>query len=84
MQTMQERLTFWLRGNRTIYFCDECLALKLEALPHHFPPDTAITSASSGDGLRALTAEGCPPIQVEPPHHGRTTLPIPPTRICSS
>src|SRR4029450_4308194 len=29
MQTVQDRLTLLLRRNRTIYFCDGCLALKM-------------------------------------------------------
>jgi hypothetical protein len=33
MQTVQDRLTFLLRANRTIRFCNTCLALKMGAFP---------------------------------------------------
>ncbi len=33
MQTVQDRLILLLSDNRTIYFCDGCLALKMGAFP---------------------------------------------------
>ncbi len=33
MRTIHDRLTLLLRANRTIYFCDACLALKMGDLP---------------------------------------------------
>ena len=33
MRTIHARLTLLLRANRTIYFCDACLTLKMGDLP---------------------------------------------------
>jgi len=33
MQSVQDQLTTLLRANRTIRFCDDCLALKLGVFP---------------------------------------------------
>ena len=33
MQTIQDQLTLLLRTNRTVRFCDACLALKMGAFP---------------------------------------------------
>jgi len=33
MPTVQDRLSLLLRNNRTVYFCDGCLALKMGAFP---------------------------------------------------
>jgi hypothetical protein len=42
MRTVQERLTLLLRKNRTIFFCDGCLALKMGAFPREVQDALAV------------------------------------------
>jgi len=42
MHTVQERLTLLLRKNRTIFFCDGCLALKMGAFPREVQDALAV------------------------------------------
>ena len=52
MQSVQDQLTTLLRANRTIRFCNDCLALKLGA----FPRDVREAIVQIGDGFQ--TASG--------------------------
>lgn len=54
MQTIQDRLTLLLRRNRTVYFCDGCLALKMGA----FPRDVQVALAVIGGEARLQSASG--------------------------
>ena len=54
MQTVQDRLTLLLRRNRTIYFCDGCLALKMGA----FPREVQVALAAIGGEGRLQRASG--------------------------
>jgi hypothetical protein len=56
MQTMQERLTSWLRENRTIYVCDGCLALKMGALPREVQ-DALAAIGRRGDRVQLATGQ---------------------------
>lgn len=54
MQTVQDRLTLLLRRNRTIYFCDGCLALKMGA----FRREVQVALAAIGREDRLQRASG--------------------------
>jgi hypothetical protein len=55
MQTVQDRLTLLLRNNRTIYFCDGCLALKMGALPREVRD--ALVVIGRGARLQLVTGQ---------------------------
>jgi hypothetical protein len=54
MQSVQDQLTTVLRANRTIRFCNDCLALKMGA----FPRDVREAMVLMGDGFQ-ISAGKC-------------------------
>lgn len=64
MQTVQDRLTLLLRNNRTIYFCDGCLALKMGAFPREVRDALAVIGR--GDRLQLVTGQCSECLQARP------------------
>ncbi len=56
METLQDRLTLLLRKNRTIYFCDGCLALKMGAF-HREVQDALGALGRGGDRFQMATGQ---------------------------
>jgi hypothetical protein len=48
MQTIQDQLTLLLRTNRTVRFCDACLALKMGAFPREVLEAVAVIRDRQG------------------------------------
>jgi hypothetical protein len=48
METIQDRLTLLLRTNRTVRFCDACLALKMGAFPREVLEAVAVIRDRQG------------------------------------
>lgn len=55
-EAMQDRLTLLLRKNRTIYFCDGCLALKMGAFDREVQ-DALAAIGRRGDGFQAAIGQ---------------------------
>jgi hypothetical protein len=64
MQTVQDRLTLLLRNNRTVYFCDGCLALKMGAFPRDV--QDALAVIGRGDRLQLVTGHCSECLQARP------------------
>lgn len=64
MQTIQDRLTLLLRKNRTIYFCDGCLALKMGAFPREV--QDALGVIGRGDRFQVATGQCSECLQAKP------------------
>jgi hypothetical protein len=56
METLQDRLTLLLRKNRTIYFCDGCLAMKMGAF-HREVQDALGALSRCGDRFQMATGQ---------------------------
>jgi hypothetical protein len=55
MQTVQDQLALLLRSNRTIYFCDGCLVLKMGAFPREVRDALAVIGR--GDRFQLVTGQ---------------------------
>ena len=64
MQTIQDRLTLLLRKNRTIYFCDGCLALKMGASASEV--QDALVVVGRGDRFQVATGQCSECLQAKP------------------
>jgi hypothetical protein len=64
MQTVQDRLTLLFRKNRTIYFCEGCLALKMGAFPREVRDALAVIGR--GDRFQLATGQCSECLQAGP------------------
>lgn len=59
MQTIQDRLTLLFRNNRSIYFCEGCLALKMGAFPGEVHDALMVISRASRFQLASAQCSEC-------------------------
>ena len=64
METVQDQLSLLLRKNRTIYYCDGCLALKMGAFPGEVRD--ALVMIGRGNRFEVATGQCSECLQAKP------------------